>query len=623
MSRIDTRNIDALSGAIFFTVGRGTEGGSASYRLSVAGVATNEWGKVGEVVANSGYTMGAIQVDFGQRGTWPVGAIEDRPLRPGEKSYVDAVIAQASSYAGRNHLPFTDNLRELRSDLLTHGNGKKGRQSIDFIDTGTRDSINAWASSIEGKRWIHANIDYPQVRNATQHAMSVVNLYGSHIPEDQRFPAISILAKTANQAPALLERMEKVLKDGGDYDDLLAKAKEIKANPKHTYYDGPKAAAVAERYAAAYNDPSKTHALDRANAMVSSPSYDPSVGESDPSIRVALAAIGQRAKTRAVANSTIEGIQRNLNELGITDARGLPLDVDGNRGGPTSHTNEAIASFKRTFGLEDSQMSESALLAATQVALTANPLRNLNQAMRNALPQTIHEDKIAHTVANGLPDYLLVKQASSPEDSKRHLSASVSTQARGAHTTEQASADHAWPAHASPSSNPRASQQLVAPPAPDDLVGQYFAMHGGNQRIGANSGATAPTRELHSPATAHPNDAMLQQIRTGVRAEAERQGWNNDRTVERVSHSLLAECLVTGIMKRVDHVAVGPTGNIFAVQGKLDDPARTWTCVSLDVAARTPVEQSGEKVASAAGALIPAQAADAMAPEARAPQMVR
>lgn len=38
MAEINTRDLDSLSGAIYFVVGRGTEGGNASYRLSVAGV---------------------------------------------------------------------------------------------------------------------------------------------------------------------------------------------------------------------------------------------------------------------------------------------------------------------------------------------------------------------------------------------------------------------------------------------------------------------------------------------------------------------------------------------------------------------------------------------------------
>jgi len=87
---IDTRNLDATSGAVYFAVGRGTEGGPASYHLSIAGITRGtrepDWGEVSSVAQNSGYSLGAIQVDFGQRGTWPVGAIGDRPLAAGEKN---------------------------------------------------------------------------------------------------------------------------------------------------------------------------------------------------------------------------------------------------------------------------------------------------------------------------------------------------------------------------------------------------------------------------------------------------------------------------------------------------------------------------------------------------------
>lgn len=73
MAGPDTRNPDALAGAVYFIVGRGTEGGPASYRLSVAGVNDRSWGDVSSVAANSGYSIGTIQVDLGQRGTWPLG----------------------------------------------------------------------------------------------------------------------------------------------------------------------------------------------------------------------------------------------------------------------------------------------------------------------------------------------------------------------------------------------------------------------------------------------------------------------------------------------------------------------------------------------------------------------
>jgi hypothetical protein len=81
MPAIDTRNREILDGAVYMVVGRGTEGGPASYRLSITGVTVGQsdphWGDIGHVMANSGYTLGAIQVDLGQRGTMPVGAISN------------------------------------------------------------------------------------------------------------------------------------------------------------------------------------------------------------------------------------------------------------------------------------------------------------------------------------------------------------------------------------------------------------------------------------------------------------------------------------------------------------------------------------------------------------------
>ena len=404
MDYIDTKDLESLSGAVYFSVGRGTEGGSASYRLSVAGVTNSQWGRVGEVAANSGYSMGAIQVDFGQRGTWPVGAIEGRNLALGEKTYVDAVIGQASSYAGRNRLPFATDLVQLRADLLTHGNGQRGRSSIAFIDSNTRDSINAWASSSEGMAWIHANIDYPQVRNATQRAMAMLDTYGENIADERRFEAASILAKTANQAPAQLGKLEDVLKSGGNYDDLLAKAREIKANPRHAYYDGPKAAEVAARYAAAYSDPVRRESLARAQAKVSSVDFDPSTEASDADIQVALSAIGQRPRAQAQNDQTVWAVQANLNILGITDARGQPLQIDGNRGG---RTNEAIVAFQRQSGLEGRQMSNAELLSATQVALNARRVPSFDQLP--GLPSELQTQ--TPRMVNGVPEYLLPGRA--------------------------------------------------------------------------------------------------------------------------------------------------------------------------------------------------------------------
>src|SRR5579875_2243296 len=99
MPRPDTRDMDSLAGAMYFIVGRGTEGGTSPYHLSIAGLtyrgAEPDWGTSEKVAVNSGYSLGTMQVDLGQRGTWPLGATASTPPKTDQTSYVDDLIAQA------------------------------------------------------------------------------------------------------------------------------------------------------------------------------------------------------------------------------------------------------------------------------------------------------------------------------------------------------------------------------------------------------------------------------------------------------------------------------------------------------------------------------------------------
>lgn len=398
MTNIDTRNLDATAGAVYFTVGRGTEGGSASYRLSVAGVSGSEWGTVSAVAANSGYSIGTIQVDLGQRGTWPLGSIRERPLNPGETTYVDAIIGQASAYARQHGLRFTDDQAQLRADLLSHGDGgllRNGtrRSSITFIDADTRDSINAWAASDEGKRWIHANIDYPQVRNATQTAMTILDRDGRNIPEDRRFEAINILAKTANQYPNALGRLQTVLRDGGDYDALLGEARSIQGSV--SFYAGPKAASVAEGYEANYADPNRRQAMDRAHAQVSRPDYDPTTERNNPDVQQALSALPGRTPSRTntvleqgESGREVRKLESNLAGLGYADAQGRALQVDGQF---SAETKQAVEAYQRGARLEpvDGKAGPATLGAIDrEVRGLQNNLRTLGATERNGQPLT-------------------------------------------------------------------------------------------------------------------------------------------------------------------------------------------------------------------------------------------
>ncbi|WP_190238556.1 peptidoglycan-binding domain-containing protein [Marilutibacter maris] len=349
---VDLNDADSVVGAVYFVVGRGTEGGAASYRLSIAGVTNRTWGVVDAVASNSGYTIGAIQVDLGQRGTWPLGETGDRALEEGEISYVDAIIEQASGYAERNGLQFTDDLPRLRSDLLSHGDGGlrpngTRREEVSFIDTATRDSINAWAGSDEGKNWIHRNIDIAQVRNISTAATTMVEDFGQNIPEDRKFEVISMIAKTANQMPARLDRFETALKDGGDYDAVMAVGERLDSNI--SYYDGLKAAAIARRYQAEYSDPLKQAAMDRAHAKVSAEDYDPATEAGDLDIQQSLHAVGLRSRHLSYSEQVTLQLQENLNTLGFTDGRGRALVADGDFGPATRH---AIEAFQSDRGIE-------------------------------------------------------------------------------------------------------------------------------------------------------------------------------------------------------------------------------------------------------------------------------
>ena len=355
MPDLNTHDLGSLTGATYFVVGRGTEGGQSSYHLSIAGVTSGtsdpNWDNAAEIRANSGYSLGTIQVDLGQRGTWALGATDGAALKQGETTYVDGIIEQTSKYAEDHELGFTRDHSQLRANLLTHGNGKEGRSTLTFIDKDTRDSVNAWASSEDGQKWIHKNIDYPQIQHATQAAMSMLDTYGENIPEGHRLETVAILAKTANQMPSQLAGFKTVLKNGGNYDDVLAKANEISS--AYDYYDGPKAAALAKRYRDAYKDPENAATLDRAHAKVGDAKFDPSKSASDPDITEALKAIGQggRAHTPGEHGSLrlgshgdkVVGLQTDLAKLGFTDAHGGALHRNGDFG---PGTKAAVEKFQ-------------------------------------------------------------------------------------------------------------------------------------------------------------------------------------------------------------------------------------------------------------------------------------
>jgi hypothetical protein len=402
MPNPNTHDADALAGSMYFVVGRGTEGGPSSYHLSIAGVTAGtsdpHWGHANKIVADSGYSLGTIQVDLGKRGTWALGSIDGAKLKPGETTYVDGIIDQAGKYAKEHGLKFPEDTKQLRHDLLTHGNGKEGRSTLAFVDKDTRDSINAWASSEQGQQWIHKNIDYPQIKNATQSAMEMVDKYGKNIPEDRRLETIALLAKTENQIPSQMKHFKEVLQNGGDYDAMLKQADKIKH--KYPYYDGPKAAAIAEEYKNAYKDPDKAAALDRAQAKVSEKNFDPSKAGGDQDVKEALKAIGHGGRAHGghgalqlgAHGDKVTALQNDLIKAGYDkDAHGKSLRPDGDFG---PGTKAALEKFQADHGLKHDGVAGPKTLEALQKTAHLQPpgladSHNPGNAMYNQALQNV------------------------------------------------------------------------------------------------------------------------------------------------------------------------------------------------------------------------------------------
>lgn len=351
----DTRDAEALAGAMYFVVGRGTEGGPTPFQLSVTGVTEGHWGEVSRVIANSGYSIGTIQVDLGQRGTWAVGKTTG-PASPGETTYVDALITASSAHAAANGLPYSTDKDQLRADLLSHGDGKGRHSSISFIDSGTKSSIDSWAASSEGKKWIHANIDYPQIKEATETATKIVDQYGAHISDEHRLATIAVLMKTENQLPSQVATLRNVLKDGGDYEAVVEAARGIKERVPS--YAGLDAITMAENYKHAFADPARAEAVERAQTKVSQADYDPSHERADGDIREALRAIGMSGRAIAAPShgsmrlnsrgESVAELQSTLIALSVTDGHGRALVADGHFG---EATKSAVEKFQSQHGL--------------------------------------------------------------------------------------------------------------------------------------------------------------------------------------------------------------------------------------------------------------------------------
>lgn len=423
MRLIDLNDPAQRSGAVYFVVGRGTEGGPTPYRLTVA---ANQWGNVSSVISNSGYSIGTIQVDLGQRGTWPLGAVKERALGPGETSYVDAILAQTSAYAKSEQLPFptsTEGLASLRSDLLSHGNGQSGRTSIRFISDEHRQTFNAWAGSDAGKQWIHQNIDFPQVQALADSSQRVLDQHGSRIPPERQFEALCVLAKSANQHPSSYNKLVEALQGGADYEGFM-KVAEARAQQFESY-DGPKAGRLAQQYLENFQKPGHAIAIEEAHRQVADPDYQPAREGRNPVVQTALRAYRRDLNDPSVLDRGDKGEEVKVLQDALAQ-QGLSLQIDKDFGKGTEST---LQSFQRKEQLPPTGFGDMATLRALGIAPTLDPrseaaLTQLNQTL--AASGRFTNAQCAR-IGESAYNFLLEHRAALGEVSQIHLSKDAST----------------------------------------------------------------------------------------------------------------------------------------------------------------------------------------------------
>jgi peptidoglycan hydrolase-like protein with peptidoglycan-binding domain len=106
---------------------------------------------------------------------------------------------------------------------------------------------------------------------------------------------------------------------------------------------------------------------------------------------------------------------------------------------------------------------------------------------------------------------------------------------------------------------------------------------------------------------AHPDHTLHRQVEAAVQRLDAETGRQRDTQSERLAASVTRLAKESGLT-RIDHVVAGNNGNVFVVQGGLDDPARRVAHMPMQAALATPVSESFRQLAQHQSAF-PEQAA--------------
>jgi hypothetical protein len=572
-----------IRAALYYAVGVASEGGRQSFTMVVAG--DNRSTPLLEVEGNSGYSIGTLQTDLGQRyqPTVPGGVNVPRDL-------IEATQAWAVAHAPQQAFPDREAMDAAIADF-----GRTGRK-IEFdgfrdVDAASLARVNAFLGSEHGVAWVHAR-DAAQVERVMSEAIAPLQAtpaYQAMSAEDQLQAAV-IAGKLFNQSEVNGRRLIERMADGriGTLPEVDQFVNSRMPSGQDFYQTGKDHARHGAEVIQALRDAPADTAMARVwTDLQSDPVRQPvlaargQVGEGvDRSHQLALELFFDSSTGKAIVDAANQGKQW---ATGREPARGAGALVAGDsvavwgREGPvhvyrhgewSSHARDAVQRVadgeKRSLQLA----SGETLVAMDPAIASLRPDRTLRPGDKSDAVKDLQQQlaDLGYTRANGQP-----------------LGVDGDFGAGTSHAVKAFQKDNALPVTGVADEVTRQAVDRAALEALRDLP----PMPG-----------QAPQRQAPSSNPAQRvEDALYAPLREQVYAMDRAMGRTPDEASDRVAAALCAECRANGLT-RVDGVVLGQKGGsaqpgeyVFAYSGSSERPS-DWVGVKTAEAVRTPVEQS-------------------------------
>jgi len=584
-----------IRAALYYAVGVASEGGRQSFTMVVAG--DNRSTPLLEVAGNSGYSIGTLQTDLGQR---------YQPAVPGgvnvPRDLIEATQSWAVAHAPQQAFPDREAMDAAIADF-----GRTGRKieldGFRDVDAASLARVNAFLGSEHGVAWVHAR-DAAQVERVMSEAIAplqVTPAYQAMSAEDQLQAAV-IAGKLFNQSEVNGRRLIERMADGriGTLAEVDQFVNSRMSGAQDYYQTGKDHARHGAEVIQALRDAPADTAMARLWTDLQSdpvrqpvPAAHEQVGEGvDRSHQLARELFFDSSTGKAIVDAANQGKQW---ATGREPARGAGALVAGDsvavwgREGPvhvyrhgewSSHARDAVQ--RAADGEKRSlQLASGETLIAMEPAIPSlRPDRTLRPGDKGDAVRGLQEQlaELGYTGRDGKllrpdSDYGASTTLAVTEFQKAQRDAGQDIRVTG--IADAATRDAAEREVA------RRRDMPLPAPSMDRDIDQLQPVE--------------PRRPSQATGVADP---VLNSMRDQVYAMDRAMGRTPDEASDRVAAALTAEWRANGLTARPDGVVLGQKGDraqpgeyVFAYSGSSERPS-DWVGVKTAEAVQTPVEQS-------------------------------